>query len=84
MPVQQKFQVSVRAACDMKLVSIDVFVSEPFPFSEEYVRALIKPLYETLEVRFVSIPTLIRMKEVANRAQDRIDIEHLRMRLTDD
>jgi len=34
-------------------------------------------------VHFVTIPTLIRMKEVAGRPQDRIDIEHLRMRLED-
>jgi len=32
-------------------------------------------------VRFVSIPTLIRMKEAAGRPQDTIDIEHLRMML---
>ncbi len=30
-------------------------------------------------MRFVSIPTLIRMKQAADRSQDRIDIEHLRM-----
>lgn len=59
--------------------SIDIFVHEPFSFAEEYSRALIKPLYGTIEVRFVSIPTLIRMKEAAGREQDRIDIEHLRM-----
>jgi hypothetical protein len=63
--------------------SIDIFVQEPFPFEEEYARALIKPLYGTIEVRFVSIPTLIKMKEAAGREQDRIDIEHLRMRLED-
>jgi len=63
---------------------IDIFVSEPFPFDEEYQRALVKPLHATTEVRFVSIPTLIRMKELAGRAQDHIDIEHLRMRLSDD
>ncbi len=63
---------------------IDIFVSEPFPFDEEYDRALEKPLYGTIEVRFVSIPTLIHMKEAAGREQDRIDIEHLRMRLEDD
>ena len=63
---------------------IDVFVTEPFPFEEEYQRSLIKPLHGTIQVRFVSIPTLIRMKEVAGRPQDRIDIEHLRMRLEDD
>lgn len=64
--------------------SIDIFVHEPFPFDEEYAKALIKPLYETIEVRFVSIPTLIKMKERAAREQDRIDIEHLRMRMEDD
>jgi len=64
--------------------SIDIFVQEPFPFAEEYAKALIKPLYGTVEVRFVSIPTLIRMKEAAGREQDRIDIEHLRILLPDD
>lgn len=64
--------------------SIDIFVSEPFSFDEEYTNALIKPLYGAIEVRFVSIPTLIQMKEAAGREQDRIDIEHLRMRLEDD
>lgn len=64
--------------------SIDLFVREPFPFDEEYAKALIKPLYGSIEVRFVSIPTLIKMKEAAGREQDRIDIEHLRMRLEED
>lgn len=64
--------------------SIDIFVHEPFPFDEEYAKALIKPLYGAIDVRFVSIPTLIAMKQAAGREQDRIDIEHLRMRLADD
>ena len=63
--------------------SVDIFVYEPFGFDEEYAVALVKPLYGA-EVRFVSIPTLIRMKEEAGRPQDKIDIEHLRMRLEDD
>jgi hypothetical protein len=56
---------------------IDVFVTEPFDFEAEYARALVKPL-GPVAVRFVSIPTLIRMKEAAGRAQDKIDIEYLR------
>jgi hypothetical protein len=60
---------------------IDVFVREPFPFEEEYARALVKPLYGEIEVRFVSLVTLIRMKEAVGRAQDRIDVEQLRMKL---
>lgn len=63
---------------------IDVFVHEPFAFDTEYAKALIKPLYGTAEVRFVSLSTLIRMKEAAGREQDKIDIEHLRMRLEND
>ena len=63
---------------------VDMFVSEPFSFDEEYEHALVKPLYGATPVRFVSIPALIRMKEAAGRTQDRIDIEHLRMRLEDD
>ncbi len=56
---------------------IDVFVTEPFDFDVEYDRALVKPL-GAIAVRFVSIPTLIRMKELAGRPQDRIDIDYLR------
>lgn len=36
-----------------------------------------KPLGDTA-VRFVSIPTLIRMKQLAGRPQDLIDIEYLK------
>lgn len=60
--------------------SVDMFVSEPFDFEDEYRRSLLKPL-GAIEVRFVTIPTLIQMKEAANRPQDRIDIEYLRKRL---
>jgi hypothetical protein len=56
---------------------VDVFVTEPFDFEAEYERALVKPLGPVV-VRFVSIPTLIRMKEAAGRLQDKIDIEYLR------
>ncbi len=56
---------------------IDVFVTEPFDFDVEYERALVKPL-GAIAIRFVSIPTLIRMKELAGRPQDKIDIDYLR------
>jgi len=64
--------------------SVDIFVHEPFEFDQEYANALIKPLYGVIEIRFVRIQTLIKMKEAAGREQDRIDIEHLRMSLEDD
>jgi len=58
---------------------VDLFASEPFPFDSEYERALHKPLYGDIEVRFVALDTLIRMKQVADRVEDRTDIEHLRI-----
>ena len=62
---------------------VDMFVHEPFDFEDEYRHSLAKPLGR-IEVRFVTIPTLIRMKQAADRPQDRIDIEYLRKRLEQD
>lgn len=59
--------------------TVDVFVYEPFEFETEYSSALQGELLPDLKTRFVSIPALIRMKEVANRARDLDDIEHLRL-----
>lgn len=71
--------------CDAHIETpIDVFVTEPFSFDEEYERALVKPLHGSTPVRIVSIPTLIRMKELAGRPQDVDDIQQLRMRSKDD
>lgn len=58
--------------------SVDVFVHEPFDFAQEYAAAMQGELLPDITVRFVSIPTLIRMKQVAGRARDLDDIEHLR------
>jgi hypothetical protein len=59
----------------------NLFVTEPFTFDEEYARALVAPLHDKLSIRFVSLTTLIRMKEEANRPQDRADIGQLRARI---
>jgi hypothetical protein len=53
--------------------SVDVFVTEPFDFDAEYASALLSPLNDGITVRSVSLPTLIRMKEEANRPQDVMD-----------
>lgn len=58
--------------------SVDVFVQEPFDFDTEYERALVATLAPGVTPRFVSIPTLIAMKEAADRPSDRIDVEYLR------
>lgn len=58
--------------------SVDIFVYEPFDFSSEYESALVGELQPDLPVRFVSIPTLIEMKQSAGRPRDLDDIEHLK------
>ena len=63
---------------------VDMFVTEPFDFDEEYSRALIKPLHDQIEVRFVSAATLIRMKSAVGRPQDQLDVENLRIIENDD
>lgn len=57
--------------------SVDVFVHEPFDFEQEYDLALQGELLPGIYVRFVSIPTLIRMKQTAGRPRDLDDIQHL-------
>ncbi|HVB49689.1 MAG TPA: hypothetical protein VNF69_15005 [Burkholderiales bacterium] len=44
-------------------VAVDVFVAEPFDFDREYEAAMQGELAPGLTVRFVSIPTLIAMKQ---------------------
>lgn len=62
---------------------VDVFVIEPFDFNKEFDQSIAKSL-GAVAVHFVSIPTLIRMKEVAGRTQDKLDIHELRMLYPDD
>jgi hypothetical protein len=62
---------------------LDIFVYEPFDFDAEFAASLREELLPGLEVRFVSIPTLIKMKETANRPKDIDDIQHLRWILED-
>ena len=56
---------------------IDLFVSEPFDFNAEYSRALNKPLFGEVDVRFVARDTLIAMKRAAARPQDLADVAEL-------
>jgi hypothetical protein len=63
--------------------SIDIFVAEPFNFDDEFQRALVGDLVPAVPVRFVSLETLLRMKEKAGRAKDQEDIRQLRLLLKD-
>lgn len=57
---------------------IDIFVYEPFDFEVEQQTALSGELLPGVPVKFVSIPSLIRMKEEAGRPKDLDDILHLK------
>lgn len=63
---------------------VDVLVQVPFDFELEYKNALRGEVLPGLETRFVSIDTLIRMKEAADRPRDRDDIQHLRWIVEDE
>jgi len=63
--------------------NVDVFVAEPFDFEREYASAMVGDLARGLSVRFVSLPTLIVMKQEAGRPRDLDDIQHLRWLLED-
>lgn len=78
---QRRMQVLNFFSDRFRETSVDVFASEPFDFEKEQSAALSGEIAPGLRVRFVSIPTLIAMKEVANRPHDRDDIEHLRLLL---
>ena len=58
-------------------IPLDIFVYEPFDFDVEYERALFTE--DEIPARFASIPALIAMKQAANRPEDCIDIEKLRI-----
>lgn len=58
--------------------TVDLFVTEPFEFDVEFEKAMIGEIAPELEVRVVSLQTLIEMKEATGRARDRDDAEHLR------
>ena len=66
---------------------VDIFVIEPFDFGQEYRGAFSNtieiPGQVPVPARCVSIETLIAMKEVVARAQDLIDVQHLRWILED-
>lgn len=56
---------------------IDIFISEPFDFYEEYLRIVQMELSPKLFAPVVSLETLLNMKRQADRPQDRIDIQEL-------
>jgi len=58
---------------------LDVFVNEPFDFALEYAAAQTRETTPGVEVRVVSLPTLLAMKREAGRPQDLADIDELNL-----
>jgi hypothetical protein len=56
---------------------LDIFVTEPFDFAEEFKKAEEREVAPGLTVRIVSLETLFTMKRAANRAKDLADIDEL-------
>jgi hypothetical protein len=63
---------------DHRRTPLDVFVYEPFDFSEEFEKAYLSELQPGIFARIVSLEALIEMKLVAGRPHDLMDIEELR------
>ena len=59
--------------------AIDLFVTEPFDFEQEYRLARVEEVASGVAVRIVRLPTLARMKREAGRPQDLADIDELRL-----
>jgi hypothetical protein len=58
--------------------TLDVFIYNPFDFEAEWDKTLQQKLApEAAPIRFASIPSLIAMKTLANRPQDKTDIHYL-------
>jgi hypothetical protein len=58
---------------------VDVFVTEPFDFDEEYRLALVEEIAPGVPVRIVRLDCLLRLKQAAGRPQDLADIAELRL-----
>ena len=56
---------------------IDILVTAPLRFREEYGRPLLADVAPGVPIRIVSYPTLRRMKREAGRPQDLADLDEL-------
>lgn len=58
---------------------VDVFVTEPFDFNQEYRLAMIEEIAPGAPVHILRLGTLLRLKREAGRPQDLADIAELRL-----
>ncbi|HEY7602599.1 MAG TPA: hypothetical protein VIB60_08845 [Methylomirabilota bacterium] len=58
---------------------MDVFVTEPFDFEEEYRLALVEQVAPGVPVRVLRLAALMELKRQAGRPHDLIDIAELKL-----
>jgi len=58
---------------------VDLFISEPFDFEEEYRFAFLQETAPGLTIRILRLDSLLRMKAEAGRGQDLADIDELNL-----
>jgi hypothetical protein len=60
-----------------RTMNIDVFVSEPFDFDDEYANAYLQELIPGVPMRLARLETMIAMKRAAGRSKDLVDADEL-------
>jgi hypothetical protein len=63
---------------DHRETTVDLFVSEPFDYEAEFRAALVAEVAPGVEMRFVRLQALIKMKEASGRPLDLDDARHLK------
>jgi hypothetical protein len=63
---------------DHRRTPIDIFIREPFDFSEEWGKVTFYQISDDIEMPIISYESLIRMKQEAGREKDLLDISALR------
>ena len=58
---------------------VDLFITEPFDFEEEYRTALVQESSSGVVARILRLDSLLRMKAEAGRSQDLADIDELNL-----
>src|SRR5665811_2411557 len=58
-------------------VAKNIFATEPFDFDAEHAAAEVLELAPGVSLPLVRLPTLIAMKQKANRPTDQDDVQHL-------
>jgi hypothetical protein len=58
---------------------VDLFITEPFDFEEEYNHALLQESSPGLTARILRLDSLLRMKAEAGRGQDLADVDELNL-----